>query len=405
MILAHEMLITDRIRTGAYQKAILETVKEGDVVVDLGTGTGILAFFACQAGARKVYAIEREEIIEVAKEIARANGLEKRIVFIKDVSTEVTLPEKVDVIISEILGSFAIEENLLQFIPDARDRFLKPKGVLIPSSIEMFLAPVEALDIYDQIDFCTENVYGVNFLSVREITINNSYIESIGPGGFLASPLSINNIDFYKADGETHLNSFVSFEVKRAGTLHGLVGWFEAQLSKNILLSTAPHAPTTHWKNTFFPIEKPVTVSEANTIEANIQATHGENSVIWSWRVKILERKSKNRPLVKAAFEHSTWRNSLFSKDSLEMRSIDFCPSLNESGKVELFILSHCNGETTIQQIAEKLCEHYHQAYNNIKKAISKVSWVVRNYSLTPSDSKKNVPHYNISIKNRKLVK
>jgi len=393
MILAHKMMITDRIRTSAYQKAILETVKEGDVVVDLGTGTGILAFFACQAGARRVYAIEREEIIEVAKEIARANGLKKRIVFIKDVSTEVILPEKVDVIISEILGSFALEENLLQFIPDARDRFLKPKGVLIPSSIEMFLAPVEASDIYNQIDFCTENLYGVNFLPVREMTINNSYIESIDPGGFLASPLSINYIDFYKADGETPLNSSVSFEVKRAGTLHGLVGWFEAQLSKNILLSTAPHAPITHWKNTFFPIEKPLTVSEANTIELNIRAAPRENSVIWSWRVKVLERKAKNRPLVKVDFEHCTWRSSLFSKDSLEKRSIDFCPSLNESGKVELFILSQCDGKTTIQQIAEKLCKHYPQAYNNIKKAISKVSRVVRDYSLAPSDSKKIVHH------------
>lgn len=393
MVLRYKLMITDRIRTGAYQKAILETVKEGDVVVDLGTGTGILAFFACQAGARKVYAIEREEIIETAKEIARANGLEKRIIFIKDVSTEVTLPEKVDVIISEILGSFAIEENLLQFIPDVRDRFLKPKGVLIPSSVEMFLVPVEASEIYNQIDFCTENVYGVNFSPVREITINNSYIESVDPGGFLASPLTLNNIDLYKADGKTDLNSFVSFNVKRAGILHGLVGWFEAQLSKNILLSTAPYATTTHWENTFFPIEKPVTVSEANTIEVNMSAAPRDNSIIWSWRVKVLERKSNDKPLVKANFEQSTWRNSLFSKDSLEIRSIDFCPSLSESGKVELFILSHCDGKTTIQQIAEKLCKHYPQTYNNIKKAMSKVSRVMRNNSLPPSDSKKVIHH------------
>lgn len=385
MILGHKMIITDKVRTGAYQKAILETVKEGDVVVDLGTGSGILAFFACQAGARRVYAIEKEEIIEVAKVIARSNGLKKRIVFIKDVSTEVILPEKVDVIVSELIGYFAIEENLLHFIPDARDRFLKAKGALIPSSIEMILAPVEAPDICKQIDFCTENVYGVNFLPVRDITINHLYVDigPVNPKGYLSTPLSIKKIDFYKAEGEIHLDSTVSFEAKRPGTLHGLVGWFEAQLSKNIILSTAPDKPATHWKNAFFPIEKPVAVLEADTIEVNIRAIPRGKNIIWSWGCKVL---GKNRSLVKANFEHSTWRSSIFSEDTLAKQSIDFSPSLNETGKIELFILSLCNGETTVQKIAEELYKQYPQTYNSIGKALSKVGKLLNKRSFAPSE-------------------
>ncbi|MCK4244329.1 MAG: 50S ribosomal protein L11 methyltransferase [Candidatus Omnitrophica bacterium] len=392
MILGHKMMITDRIRTNAYQRAILEMVKEGDVVVDLGTGTGILAFFACQAGAKKVYAIEREEIIETAKEIARANGLEERIVFIKDVSTEVNLPKKVDVIVSELLGCFAIEENLLHFIPDARDRFLKPEGILIPSSVEMFLAPMEVSNIYKEIDFCTENVYGVNFLPVREMTINHSYIESVDPKGLLSTPLSIKKIDFYNLNGQPHLDSTVSFEVKKSGTLHGLVGWFEAQLSQKVSLSTAPDAPITHWKNTFFPIQRPITVkSGVDTIEVSIRAIPREKRIIWIWRVKVLERQAKNESLVKADFEHSTWRSSLFSKETLAKHSIDSSPSLNESGKVELFILGRCNGKRTVRQIAEELCKYYPQIYNNIEKAILKVSKAVRNHSLPSLDAKKSI--------------
>ncbi len=373
------MMITDRVRTGAYQKAILKTVKKGDVVVDLGTGSGILAFFACQAGAKRVYAIEKEEIIEVAKEIARANEFQKRIVFIKDVSTEVSLPEKVDVIVSELIGSFAIEENLLHFIPDARDRFLKQEGVLIPSSIEMFLAPVEASGIYKQIDFCTENVCGINFLPVRDITINQFYvdIEPVNPKGYLSTPLSINKIDFYKLDGEIYLDSTLSFKVKKAGTLHGLVGWFEAQLSKNIMLSTAPDKPVTHWKNIFFPVGKPVAVLEADTIEVDIKAIPRGKNIVWSWGGKIL---GKNRSLVRANFEHSTWRSSLFSEDTLAKHSIDFSPSLNETGKIELFILGRYNGKNTIQKIACELCEQYPETYNNLRKALIKVGKTVKKY-------------------------
>ena len=105
--IGHKALIADAIRTTAYQKAIFETVKDGDIVVDLGTGTGILACFACQSGAKKVYAIEKKKIIELAKEVARANNLEEKIVFVGDASTEVTLPEKADVLISELIGTFA----------------------------------------------------------------------------------------------------------------------------------------------------------------------------------------------------------------------------------------------------------------------------------------------------------
>ena len=383
MVVGHKMMIADRVRTGAYQKAILETVREGDTVVDLGTGTGILAFFACQAGARRVYAIERGEIIEVAKEIARANGLEKRIVFIKDVSTEVSLPEKVDVIISELIGCFALEENLLHFIPDARDRFLEPKGILIPSSIQMFLVPIEASDTYEEIDFCTGNVYGVNFLPVRETTINSSYNEWADPRGFLSSPLSINKIDFYELDGEIRLDSAISFEAKRPGTLHGLVGWFEAQLSKDIVLSTAPDKPVTHWENTFFPVRKPVVVLEGDSIEVNFRAIPEGKNIIWSWGVKVL---GKNGSLARASFEHSTWRRSIFSKGSLTKQSINFSPSLNETGKIELFILSLCDGKTTVQKIAKELCEQYPQTYDRIEKALSKVNKVVKNRSLAPSE-------------------
>ncbi|HUU49770.1 MAG TPA: 50S ribosomal protein L11 methyltransferase, partial [Nitrospinota bacterium] len=131
MIEYHKMMLSDRYRTNTFKRAIFETVKPGDVVLDLGAGTGILSFFACMAGAKRVYAVEVDSVIEIAKELARENNLKDKITFINNVSTDISLSEKVDIIISEILGSFGLEEDIIDYMADARERFLKKSGVLI----------------------------------------------------------------------------------------------------------------------------------------------------------------------------------------------------------------------------------------------------------------------------------
>jgi protein arginine N-methyltransferase 1 len=302
----HKMMISDIARITSYRKAIFEIVKKGNVVVDIGTGTGILALFACQAGASKVYAIETSDIIEVAKQ-ARVNGLEKRITFIKSFSEMAELPEKVDVIISEIIGTFAIEENILQVISDARKRFLKESGTIIPSSIKMTIVPIESSSLYKEIEFWSKDIYGVDFSSIHKMAANNRYIKSLNQGYFLSKPLPINNIDFYTVESkDLYINNTISFTIKRAGILHGLGGWFEAKLSKNITLSTSPPNPTTSWKNVFFPIEKTVDVESGDSVVVRMAVSSIGIDFVWNWNVDVLDKEGNK----KAQFSHSTLQGS-----------------------------------------------------------------------------------------------
>src|SRR5579863_7388717 len=112
-------MIADRVRMEAYARALRQTVKPGSVVLEIGTGPGIFAILACQLGAGRVIAIESDEIIQLARENAAINHCADRIEFIEDLSTNVTLPAKADVIVSDLRGVVPLYGRHLPSIVDA----------------------------------------------------------------------------------------------------------------------------------------------------------------------------------------------------------------------------------------------------------------------------------------------
>ena len=137
----HRDLLADTIRTNAYRSAIRSVVTRDSVVLDLGTGTGILAFFACEAGARRVFAIEEGDA-GVTSMLARHLGLSDRVEIIHARSTQVELPERAHVLVTETLGPFGLDEHILSSVMDARARLLMPGATIIPRHLALCLAPV-----------------------------------------------------------------------------------------------------------------------------------------------------------------------------------------------------------------------------------------------------------------------
>jgi len=145
--LSHQSnMLADAIRTSTYQNAIFQNTEDfqNATVIDVGTGTGLLAFFAAQSGAKYVYGIEMSRIALAARRLVEANGMSDKISIIKGKVEEVELPENVtsvDILVSEPLGFLLVHERMLESYIVARDRWLKPGGKMFPSNSTIFCSP------------------------------------------------------------------------------------------------------------------------------------------------------------------------------------------------------------------------------------------------------------------------
>ncbi|HVB38869.1 MAG TPA: 50S ribosomal protein L11 methyltransferase, partial [Vicinamibacterales bacterium] len=159
----HREYLADEVRLAALDAAIGATVRPGDVVLDLGAGTGILGLMAARAGARHVYGLECGIIVGLARDVARANGFGDRFTFIQELSTRAELPEPVDVIVTDSMGRFGFEAGLLEYLADARRRFLKPGGRTVPVGVDLWAAPVAHAPQWARVAFWESRPAGFDF--------------------------------------------------------------------------------------------------------------------------------------------------------------------------------------------------------------------------------------------------
>lgn len=251
----HRNLLDDDVRTKAFLRAIAKVVKRGDVVADLGAGTGVLSVAALRAGARKVYAIDCGPIASVGQALTKENGA-TGIEWIEKWSRDVHLPEEVDVIVSECFGVLAAGGPMLQAVDEFACRHLRAGGQVIPRGAAIFGAPVEAPADHRWVARWNEKRHGMTFRAAAELAWNNMYNATFSPRALRTAPLRVAEVDFaagwFAGAGVT--------KIARGGTAHGLAVWFEADLAPGVTLSTAPGKKSTAWNQVFLPFERPIRV-------------------------------------------------------------------------------------------------------------------------------------------------
>ncbi|MBC8177348.1 MAG: 50S ribosomal protein L11 methyltransferase [Deltaproteobacteria bacterium] len=271
----HRKMLADEIRCTHFREALLRVVPRGGTVLDVGAGTGILSIFAAQAGARKVYAVEETLMALEARELVARNGLADRIEILHSPIEELVPSEKVDVIVSEWLGGFAVDENMLPPVLLARDRWLKPGGAMIPNCVDVWMAPCFLPDFEEKRRFWLGKPYGVDMALVAERMCCEIFYEQhdLSREHLMSESAVLWTIDSLS---ETVDRSQKPFETKsifialRSGEINGLAAWFSADLGGGVLISTDPDSPANHWGRVFLPLTRPLMVQQGNTIEVNM---------------------------------------------------------------------------------------------------------------------------------------
>lgn len=361
-------MIEDRVRFDAYARALRKAVRPGSVVIEIGTGPGIFAVLACQLGARRVYAIEPNPVIQVAREIAAANGCADRIEFIEDLSTRITLPVQADVIVSDLRGVLPLFQTHLPSVADARRRFLAPGGTLIPKRDAVWVTLAESPEPYAGVVDCWEkNVLGLNLSPARRLAVNDFQKVRLTPQQLLSQPQLWATIDYETLDSPD-VRGTLNFSVQRPGTGHGIVAWFDTCLADGIGFSNAPGAPEAVYGSMFLPWTEPESLTEGQKVSVDLAASLVENDYVWRWTTQI---DSAGGSRSGRRFEQSQLAGAVISLAKLRRSASDHVPQLSEDGHVNRRVLELMDGKNSLEEIARQLTEEFPQRFTRSQQALS----------------------------------
>ncbi|ORY83596.1 S-adenosyl-L-methionine-dependent methyltransferase [Leucosporidium creatinivorum] len=313
----HEIMLKDKIRTNAYRDFILSNpaIFKDAVVLDVGCGSGILSMFAAQSGAKKVYAVDASAVAFKAERNIKANGLSDIITVVKGKVENIELPEKVDVIVSEWMGYFLLYECMLDSVLHARERFMKPTGLMVPSQTSIILTLFSGASlINDRIAFW-EDVYGYKMAAMKEEIYDDALIDVVNGGDIVSDEYSLSDIVTQTVTvPELSFTTPFTLTATTSTTVNAFLGHFDTFFTTDGRLASAALGPKdlketeiffttgakgtpTHWKQTVFLLREPFEVAEGTTVSGSFTCSKNpENSrelvveMTWSIQAKGAEK-------------------------------------------------------------------------------------------------------------------
>jgi hypothetical protein len=292
----HRTLIADRVRNDAFYASLKAAIKPGKTIVcDIGAGTGLLGLMAAKLGAKQVFMFETAAVAGVAAKTIKANRA-KQCVLIPCHSTEFDDELQADVIVSETLGNYALEENIIATVSDARRRFLKRGGAVIPNALTQFASPVIAPRIHDDLSAWDSVGHGLDFSIAKAMSANNAYVRTLAARDLLdagKSAVAWDTIDLPR-DDRSNRKGDARWSAAKPATIYGFAAWWRADLGSGVSLSTAPDAPKTHWEQLYFPVAQPIELKAGESVKATFKSRSSEEGgTHLAWAAAHLDAKGR----------------------------------------------------------------------------------------------------------------
>ena len=341
MLEEHLGYVADAVRLERFRSAISKVLAANDSVADLGCGSGVLGFLCLRAGAGHVFAIDDSAMIDVARDSLKRAGDGGRATFIRGKSSQIELPERVDVVICDHVGYFGFDYGIVGFLEDAKKRFLKPGGKLIPSRIRLNVAAVGSKRCEELANaWQAENIPQV-YHWLRNHAVNTKHAVSLERADVFCAPAVLGDIDLY-ADHPDFFSWNAELQIEHDGLIHGLGGWFECELAEGVWMTNSPLAEQSIQRNqVFLPIAEAIPVKAGDRIKAAIMARPRDHLIAW-----VVEF-----PATSQRFAHSTWQSQLLTQEQLLQANPERVPRLGRTGRATATVLAYCDGQRTVAQI------------------------------------------------------
>ena len=365
-------LIADAARTRPYVEALRRAVTPDSVVLDLGAGaTAFFAMLACRFGARRVFAVEVDDAIQVALETARVNGFEGRIEFVHGRSSEVSLPEPVDIVISDLHGLLPLNDDAIPTLVDVRQRLLAPGGVFIPARETLWVAGVDAPNLSDtHVDSWRAEPYELDLGPARDIMLNRVSRDLARPDQVRLEPQRWTTLD-YATVTDPNVRGRFAWVAGEATTIHGWCVWFDAELGDGIELSNRPGAPETVFGNGFLPLSRSVSLERGDHVTVDLRAELVTGAYVWRWNTTVRGGSADSVP--KASFRQSTLFGVPLSAASLGRRAATHVPTFGPDAEVDRHVLEAMADGRSLGAIAQALLTRFPGRFSRFEAALDRV--------------------------------
>jgi protein arginine N-methyltransferase 1 len=337
----HLGYLIDPVRHARLRDAVARLIQPGDRVVDLGCGSGVLGLLCLQHGAGFVDAIDETAMIEAARETFKRNGFADRVRTHQDSSFRVELDAAADVLVCDHVGYFGIDYGMLEMLADARKRFLKPGGRILPRRVQLLLGAVHSDACRDKAEGWASRNVAHEFHWLRDHGINARYAVDLTRNDLISDLVQIADLETGR-DHPAIMRWQTELTINRDSLLDGVVGCFNAELAEGVWMSNAPQADGAISRHqTFLPIDARLPVRAGDKLSVDVTQSPAKNLIAWC----------VEHPASGQRFSHSTFAGQLLTQAELARQHPDRRPRLSSKGAARAVVLSYVDGLRTAAEI------------------------------------------------------